>query len=72
MPFGPFFSIVIGLESDMIKISRKTDSLLDWVGDCGGFMEALKIISSILVLSYNSYALKSTLATNLVRYVPKQ
>ena len=56
----------------MIKISRKTDSLLDWVGDCGGFMEALKIISSILVLSYNSYALKSTLATNLVRYVPKQ
>ena len=35
-------------------------------------MEALKIIGYALVFSYNSYALKSTLAQNLVRFVPSQ
>ena len=54
----------------MIKITRKTDSIIDWLSNCGGFMEALKIIGYTLVFSYNSYALKSTLALNLVRFVP--
>ena len=70
MSWGPLFSIWIGLSSDLLKITRKTDSLLDLVGNCGGFLEALKIIGSILVFSYNSYALRSTLALNLVRFVP--
>ena len=54
----------------MIKITRKTDSIFDWLGNCGGFMEALKIIGKLFVFSYNAYALKSTLAQNLVRFVP--
>ena len=33
-------------------------------------MEAIRAIAYILAFSYNSYALKSTLAFNLVRYVP--
>ena len=41
------------------------------MGNCGGFMEALRIVGQILVFAYNSYALKSTLAENLVRFVPK-
>ena len=71
MSWGPFFEFWIGIKSDMIKITRKTDSIIDWMGNCGGFMEALKIIGKILVFSYNAYALKSTLALNLVRFVPK-
>ena len=71
MSWGPFFEFWIGIKSDMIKITRKTDSIIDWMGNCGGFMEALKIIGEILVFSYNAYALKSTLALNLVRFVPK-
>ena len=72
MSWGPFFEIWIGAKSDMIKITRKTDSVIDWMGNCGGFMEALKIICNLLVYSYNSYALKTTLAINLVRFVPSK
>ena len=42
------------------------------MGNCGGFMEALKIIGKALIFTYNAYALKSTLAQNLVRFVPSQ
>ena len=71
MTWGKSFELFIGIESDLIKITRKTDSIIDWMGNCGGFMEALKIVGKILVFSYNSYALKSTLAHNLVRFVPE-
>ena len=70
--WGPFFSIVIGVKSDLITIARKTDSIVDWLSNCGGFMEALKIIGYALVSSFNAYALKSTLAQNLVRFVPSK
>ena len=60
------------MKSDMIKINRKTDSILDLLGNCGGFMEALKIIGKALVFSFNAYALKSNLVQNLVRFVPSQ
>ena len=62
----------VGVKSDMIKITRKTDSVIDWMGNCGGFMEALKIICKLIVYSYNAYALKSALALNLVRFVPSK
>ena len=64
------FKIDIGLNSDLIQINRKTSSLLDWMGDCGGFIEALKILLGFLVSGYNSHALKSVLTRNLVRFVP--
>ena len=56
----------------MRKITRKTDSILDLAGDCGGFMGALNIIGFLLVFTYNSYALKASLAFNLVRFVPSE
>ena len=56
----------------MIKITRMTDSILDLLGNCGGFMEALKIIGKILIFSYNAHAFNSTLAHNLFRFVPKK
>ena len=70
MTWGPFFEINVGIKSDLSKITRKTDSVIDFMGNCGGFMEALKIIGSTLVFSYNAYALKTTLAQNMVRFVP--
>ena len=70
MTWGHFFEVWIGLKSDLIKINRKTDSLLDWLGDCGGFMESLKLIGEFLVSSYSGYALKYLLALNFVRFVP--
>ena len=55
----------------MITITRRTDSIFDWIGDCGGFMEALKLICKTLVISYNAYMLKSTLALDLVKFLPE-
>ena len=72
MSWGPFFEFYIGIKSDMVKITRKTDSIFDWLGNCGGFMEALSIIGFALVSSFDSYALMKTLAQNLVRFVPSQ
>ena len=40
------------------------------MGECGGFIKALRIIGQVLVFSYQTYALKATLAENLVRLVP--
>ena len=56
----------------MMKITRKTDSLLDLVGNCGGFMEALKIVGRLLAFAFSAYELKVTLAQNLVRFVPSK
>ena len=70
--WGPLFRIVVGLKSDLIQINRKTESLLDVLSSCGGLMRALTIIAQILIKSYNTYALKSLLADNLVRFVPSQ
>ena len=72
MTWGPLFEFYIGIKSDMIKITRKTDSLIDLLADTGGFMRALRVIGQILIFSYNAYALKTTLAQNLVRFVPSQ
>ena len=72
MSWGPLFELYLGIKGDMIRITRKTDSIFDWLGNCGGFMEALKIIGYVLVSSYNAYALKSILAQNLVRFVPSE
>ena len=62
----------VGVKSDLIAITRKTDSITDWIGDCGGFMEALKTVGNLIVFSYQAYAFKQTLAENLVRFVPSQ
>ena len=72
MSWGPLFELYLGIKGDLIKITRKTDSIFDWLGNCGGFMEALKMIGFALVASFNAYALKSTLAQNLLRFVPSQ
>ena len=44
MTWGPLFEFYIGIKSDMIKITRKTDSLIDLLADTGGFMRALRVI----------------------------
>ena len=51
------FEIWIGLNNDLIKINRKTGSLLDLLGTCGGLMRALTVIGSVLVNPYTIFAL---------------
>ena len=44
MSWGPLFEFYIGINSDLIKITRKTESLIDLLANAGGFMRALRVI----------------------------
>ena len=50
------------MHSDVLKINRKTDSLLDWLGDWGGLLDGLNLIVELFLESLSFYALKSRLA----------
>ena len=60
----------MGLRSDATEIKRKTGTVLDLLGICGGLLRALTAIISIVINPYTLYALESYLAVNLVRFVP--
>ena len=55
--WGPFARVAIGFESNLIQISRKTDSLLDAFGYIGGLYGVLEVLGQVLIGSYNTYAL---------------
>ena len=57
-----FFSMSIKISPDVLKIRRKTDSLLDWLGDWGGLLDSLYFISDILLSPLSAYIMKSKLA----------
>ena len=54
----------------MPKIRRKTDSLLDWLGDWGGLLDSLHFLADILVSPLTAYMMKSNLAMLLVKILP--
>ena len=60
------------INSDLRKINRKTDSLLDWLGDWGGLLDGLNFVVKHFLSNYSLYALNSNLAWLLVRFVPSQ
>ena len=56
----------ISISPDVPKIRRKTDSLLDWLGDWGGLLDSLHFLADILVSPLTAYMMKSNLAMLLV------
>ena len=57
-----FLSVNVGLTPDLVQHNRKTDSLQDWLGDCGGLMDALVYIGYLMATPYQLFALRSKLA----------
>ena len=47
---------------DVPKVRRKTDSILDWLGDWGGLLDSLYFIADILLSPLSAYMMKSKLA----------
>ena len=72
LTWGPLARFSVYLQSDITRITRKTDSLLDVLSSMGGLIRALTVIGAILVAPYNGYALKSLLTSKLVRFVPSK
>ena len=60
------------LDNDLLKIRRKTESLLDWFGDWGGLLDSLHFLADILVNPLSAYMMKSKLATLLVKLIPSE
>ena len=60
------------LASDLITVNRKTDSLFDWLGECGGLLDGLHLVAELLVHSYSVYAIRIRLVWLLVRFLPSK
>ena len=54
-------SVVLELSLEQTAIERQTYSLLEWVGDVGGFYDGLKLIASYFVAPIATIALQSEL-----------
>ena len=65
-----FFSMNVNISPDVPKIRRKTDSLLDWLGDWGGLLDGLNFIVDTLVSPLSAYMMKSKLVQLLVKIIP--
>ena len=68
--YSDMFRFEIKAEPNLKKISRKTDSILEWLGEWGGLLDALNFLGKHLLSSYTSYNLQNSLALLLVRFIP--
>ena len=64
--------MAIKIKPDVLIVRRKTDSLLDWLGDWGGLLDSLHFIADILVSPLSIYMMKSKLAKLLVKILPSE
>ena len=60
-PFAKFkyYSFHPNLDSNLKKTNRKTESLLDWMGDCGGLYDGLNLIVGSFLDFYQVYIFNS-------------
>ena len=63
-----FFSLEVNLNEDLKQIDRETYSMLDWLGDIGGLIEALKVFGEVIISSMSMFAFKSRLASLIVSF----
>jgi hypothetical protein len=60
------------MSPDKLVINRETYSLLDWLGDLGGLMDALYVFSSILVAPISAFKMQAILMSKLIREKPSE
>ena len=56
-----FTSLEVNFSPNSLTINRETYSMLDWLGDMGGLLDALYIIGAVLMHPFSKFALKSKL-----------
>ena len=67
-----FFSMDVFISPDVPKVRRKTDSLLDWLGDWGGLLDGLNFLADILLRPLSAYMIKSKLASLIIKILPSE
>ena len=71
-PNYKFFSAYIQLIPDVLKVRRKTDSFLDWLGDWGGLYGSLHFLAEIVFSPLSAYMLNSKLVELLIKLLPSE
>ena len=62
----------MNLKPHLKTINRKTDGLLDWLGEWGGMLDGLYLIAELLIEAYNVYFIKAKLLWLLTKFLPSQ
>lgn len=65
-----FGSMTIRSSSSTTIINRQTYSLLDWLGDIGGLMDALMYLIQFLLAPYVQHGFKSLILQKFFRLKP--
>ena len=63
-----FTSIELNFSQDLQTINRQTYSVLDWLGDMGGLIDAIYILGMSLLSPFSYFALKTKLLYTIFRY----
>ena len=65
-----YVSFDLRLVKDLQQISRQTYGLLEWLGDCGGLIDALTLIAKLIINPFSVFTLWQKLAEFLVKIRP--
>ena len=60
-----FASVELMHSADLLIVSRQTYSILDWLGDLGGLLDALYLIANLFMGPLSAWALKATLMSTI-------
>ena len=63
-----YVSMELNFSQDLHVTTRQTYSLLDWLGDIGGLLDALRYTVQLLMLPYVGYTSKTFLMTRLFQF----
>ena len=63
-----YTSIEVNYSLDREMINRQTYSFLDWLGDMGGLLDSLYILSGLVVYPVAQFALRTQLMSKIFRY----
>ena len=67
-----FTGIELQFSLDLGITERSSYSLLEWLGDCGGLLDALKLIAAALINPISRFFLSLELLTGLFRLLPSK
>lgn len=63
-----FTSVEVNFSLDTQHINRQTYNILDWLGDMGGLLDSLYMITAVIIYPISQFALKTKLLSQLFRY----
>ena len=67
-----FTSLSLYVNPDMQVTERRAYSLLEWLGDVGGLLEALRNIGTFLITPITAYLMRVTLLADNFRYIKQR